>query len=462
MTRLLAIGLLATAWLASLSMVACGGQAEAEKISAAAVGTIEMGIDPGTTGNTASTLGTLEPCVRVDVPSPAFDGVSDYNIDVYVKGDTQAPIAYDASVVYTAVNDGCPAVADPETGAQCFNSSDDDGDGTANDGCPQVGATPESGTECVGNVGADDDGDAIVHVAAPGTNTLIKMPGGLDLAERGTPPDTDGVFTVGVIGLGAAGTAGDGVLLRLGLDIGGSGVVTFALNPKPLTSYSSDAGTHCGVGVGVPDCKRDTAQLAINQDCSALPTTPLPTPTTTPMPGTPTPLPTPPPGTILLVSGWNNVCYVGPEQPIEDALADVAEHVLAVYRMRADQGFDSWFPNRPGASSITTVSPYQPLFILMSQYAFWPHEPVGTPPTFVPLASGWNSVCYTGQTKSAEEATVGVAGGFVIMYRLGSDQGWSWYVPAGPEMSNIVQLSQYDTVLILVNQEGGTTWTFDP
>jgi len=465
MTRLLAIGLLATVWLASLSMVACGGQAEAEKISAAAVGTIEMGIDPETTGNTASTLGTLERCVRVDVPSPAFDDVSDYNIDVYVKGDTQAPIAYDASVVYTAVNDGCPAVEDPETGAQCFNSSDDDGDTMANDGCPQVGATAESGDQCVGNAGADDDGDAIVHVAAPGTNTLIKMPGGFEPGPA-VLPDSDGIFTAGVIYLDPtkSGTPGDGVLLRLGLDIGGSGVVTFSLNPKPLTSYSSDAGTHCGVGVGVPDCKRDTAQLAINQDCPGVTPTPTPgTPTATPMPGTPTPLPTPPPGTILLVSGWNNVCYVGPEQPIEDALAGVADRVLAVYRMRADQGFDSWFPNRPQASNITTVSPYQqPLFILMSQYGFWPHEPSGTPPTSVPLASGWNNVCYTGQTKSPEDATAGVAGGFVIMYRLGSDQGWSHYVPDRPEVSDIVQLSQYDTVLMLVSQEGGTTWTLDP
>ncbi|NIV29368.1 MAG: hypothetical protein GWN58_07620, partial [Anaerolineae bacterium] len=46
-------------------------------------------------------------------------------------------------------------------------------------------------------------------------------------------------------------------------------------------------------------------------------------PTPTPTPGTPTPTPTatPPPGTIMLVSGWNNSCYLGPEQPIEGALA---------------------------------------------------------------------------------------------------------------------------------------------
>jgi len=454
MTRLLAIGLLATVWLASLSMVACGGRAEAERIGAAAVGTIEMGIDPDTTGNTASTLGTLERCIRVDVPSPAFDDISDYNIDVYVKGDTQAPITYDASVVYAAVNDGCPAVADPETGDQCFNSSDDDGDTMANDGCPQVGASAESGIECEESNGADDDEDAIVHVAAPGTNTLIKTPGGTDMGD--TPPDSDGIFSAGVLYLAGSGAAGDGALVRLGLDIGGSGLVTFALNPPPLSAYyASEAGSH--------DLTFVSAHLAINQDCPTLPPAPSPTPTpSTPTPGTPTPLPTPPPGTILLVGGWNNPCYVEPEQPIEDALADIADQVVAVYRMRADQGFDRWFPNRPEASNITAVSPYQPLLILMSQYGFLPHEPSGTPSASVTLASGWNNVCYTGQTKSAEEATAGVDGGFGIMYQLGSDQGWSRYVPDRPQVSNIVQLSQYDTVLMLVSQESGTSWTFDP
>jgi hypothetical protein len=456
MTRLLEIGLLVTAWLASLSIVACGGRAAAEKIGAAAVGAIEMGIDPEATGNTASTLGTLELCVRVDVPNPAFDGVSDYNIDVYVKGDTQAPVGYDAEVVYAAVNDGCPALDEPETGDQCLNSFDDDGDTAVNDGCPQVGATAESGEQCDKHDGLerDDDGDAIVHIAAPGTNTRIKLPEGLDLSDA--LPDSDGTFTAGVAYLaGGPGTAGDGTLVRLGLDIGGSGLVTFALNPPDLSAYASVAGEHSLTLV--------SAQLAINQDCPGVTPTPSSTPGT-PTPGTPTatPLPTPPPGTIMLTSGWNNPCYVGPEQFIEDALADVVDHVMAVYRMRADQGFDTWFPNRPGASNITTVSPYQPLFILMGQYAFWPHEPSGTSPPSVSLTRGWNNVCYTGQTKSVEDATAGVAGGLVIMYQLGSDQGWRYFVPARPEISSIEQLNQYDTVLILVNQEDGTTWTFDP
>jgi len=163
----------------------------------------------------------------------------------------------------------------------------------------------------------------------------------------------------------------------------------------------------------------------------------------------------------MLVSGWNYSCYVGPEQPFEDALGDVADQVVAAYRMRADQDFDRWFPNRPDVSTIATVSPYEALFILMDQSASWAQQPSGTPPTSVSL-NGWNSVCYTGQTKSAGDATAGVAGGFAIMYRLASDQSWSRYVPGRPDVSDLLNLSQFDAVLMLVSQEGGTSWTFDP
>jgi hypothetical protein len=462
MKRLTAVGPLAALCLVSLLIAACGGvQAEDDGINAAQAGAIEMGIDPETTGNTASSLGTLESCVRIDVPNPAFDDVSDYNVDVYVRGDTQAPIAYDAALVYSAFNDGCPALDAPETGDACLNSVDDDGDGMINDGCPQVGATAESGLQCAPGVEGtrtDDDGDAIVHVADPGTDQLIKMPGATAFAPDS---DTDGEFNAGAAYIsGGSGIAGDGVILRVGLDIGGSGLVAFALNPSPGTAYASAAGEHPITLVA--------ARLAINQDCPGVtPTatstaTPTATPTSTSTPGTPTP--TPPPGTVLLVSGWNNSCYVGPEQLIDDALAGVAENVLAAYRMRADQGFDRWFPNRPDVSTIASLSPYQSLFILTDQSAAWVQvqQLSGMPPASTSLANGWNSVCYTGGTKSTEEATAGVAGGLAIMYQLASDQSWSRYAPDRPDVSNLVQLSQFGAVLVLVNQEGGTSWTFDP
>jgi hypothetical protein len=185
-----------------------------------------MGIDPEVTGNTASTLGTLEYCVRVDVPSPAFDNVSDYNIDVYVRGDTQAPVGYDASVTYDASK---------------------------------------------------------VHIAAPGTNALIKMPGASSFGD--SVPDSDSKFVAGAAYLsGGPGIAGDGTLVRLGLDIGGSGLVTFDFDPDPpTTAYASAAGAHPII--------RSAALLAINEDC---PRGGRPEPSPTPE-GKATPTPTPNP-----------------------------------------------------------------------------------------------------------------------------------------------------------------------
>jgi hypothetical protein len=48
------------------------------------------------------------------------------------------------------------------------------------------------------------------------------------------------------------------------------------------------------------------------------------------------------------------------------------------------------------------------------------------------------------------------------MYRLASDQNWSRYVPGNPGLSDLVELSQFTAVLMLVNQAGSTSWTFDP
>jgi hypothetical protein len=218
----------------------------------------------------------------------------------------------------------------------------------------------------------------------------------------------------------------------------------------------TDANDNCPLVANADQADGDGDRLG--DACDVEPT---PTPTPSPTPGTPTPTPTPPPGTITLVGGWNNPCYVGSEQPIEDALADVVENVLAVYRMRADQGFDRWFPNKPEASNITTISPYQPLFILMGQYAFWPHEPSGTPPTSVPLASGWNSVCYTGETKDVQAVTGSIVEDISVLYTLTPDQKWRRFIPDRPDASTLGQLESSTCVLMLITNGNGVLWVFD-
>jgi hypothetical protein len=173
-------------------------------------GTVNFDVDPDPTGNTASTLGTVENCVRVN-GTFAKDGTSDYNIDVVVTGDTEQPQAYDAELV-------------------------------------------------MDQQGPPDR----VDVTAPGTNTLIKLPGATDLSDA--LPNVDAIFHGGAVYLGpSAGIANDGTIMRVGLDIdtsGGPMLITFSLNPDPATAYaSSDGDTH-------PNTV-DGAQLAVNRDCPA-------------------------------------------------------------------------------------------------------------------------------------------------------------------------------------------------
>jgi len=255
MTRLLRAFTLAAALLGLLAIVACGddegegpsppagGQGTPTAVGEAtpapqvtpaptipaAAPAIEMGIDPETTGNTASTLGTIEQCYEVTCPSEecswdgssSFDGTSDYVIDVYVDdpaGGAPAPVVYDAWVYYDQTK---------------------------------------------------------VHIAAPGTDGKIKMPG----ADFGscTVPTSSSPFVCGWMFLlttpvpGTNTYIGDGPLLRLGLDFDGtqSGVVTFTLDPA-VSSYQS-----IGPG-GWPNTQQHpltfrTAQVAINTPCPAPP-----------------------------------------------------------------------------------------------------------------------------------------------------------------------------------------------
>jgi hypothetical protein len=163
---------------------------------------------------------------------------------------------------------------------------------------------------------------------------------------------------------------------------------------------------------------------------------------------------------IPLVLGWNYVCYTETDQPVDDGLSPLADKALAAYHLKAGGGYDRWFPGRADMTTIDTLSSYDALFILVADSTVWVQQP-STAPTSASLAQGWNSVCYVGETRSINDATGTIAGQLGILYALGSDQTWSRHVPSRPDVSNIAQLEQYNAVLMLMTESGGTTWTFD-
>ena len=179
----------------------------------------------------------------------------------------------------------------------------------------------------------------------------------------------------------------------------------------------------------------------------------------------------------VLVPGWNDSCYTGPEVDIEEALtdaglidADGVSSVLAAYRFTNDdtQAFDRWFPGREDIEdTLTTISPFDQLFLLLDpagEPMNWVMQVVadstGQKDTQVSLIQNWNSVCYAGASKSPDEATASINGSLKIIYSLASDQSWRRYVPNRTELTNIVTLNKYTSVFALMTNAG--TWVFDP
>ena len=166
--------------------------------------------------------------------------------------------------------------------------------------------------------------------------------------------------------------------------------------------------------------------------------------------------------TVSLAQGWTHACYVGIQQPVDVALADVVRDVLAVYRLRADQGYDRWFAGRPELSTLTSLNPNDALLILTSAGATWLQELPGAPATSATLTQGWNSVCYAGQTKAVELATAGIAEQLSVLYSLAANQSWRRYIPGRPDVSTIMVVDQNRALLILKSTPGDATWSFEP
>jgi hypothetical protein len=63
---------------------------------------------------------------------------------------------------------GVRIMGGPEAGSACTGNTDNDGDLAVNDGCPQAGATAESGAQCANNANDDSLDDSLVNDGCPG------------------------------------------------------------------------------------------------------------------------------------------------------------------------------------------------------------------------------------------------------------------------------------------------------
>jgi YVTN family beta-propeller protein len=155
---------------------------------------------------------------------------------------------------------------------------------------------------------------------------------------------------------------------------------------------------------------------------------------------------------VTLAPGWTYACYFGDERPVDDVLAGAREHVLAVYRPGPDEGYDRWFPDRPGLSTISTIRPREALFVLTDDYAPWVQEPSEADSDFA-LAPGWNSVCYPGESKEATVAVGEMSDQIAVAYGLAADGTWQRFIPERPELTTMTYVRGFSPLIVLIPPE---------
>jgi hypothetical protein len=389
---------------------------------------VTLGVDADPTGNSATVLGSREPCISVS-SGTTFD------VDITVTGVTDLLawdiyFTFDPSVVNIADRNVSMLLAHND-GSSVFNLSESVPDSS---GHYRTGAFD---TEC----SPDNKGPC-----ESGSGVLARL-------------------TLKAVGPGVSPAA---LPLYLGVGLGPSLVDVDG-------HYLGDAN-----GDNFYDGPVSAAWIAVDQACPSEPP-PSPTPWPTPSPtatgsptATPTSAPTVTPGPTSTPgvtatptpagpgTAWAYSCYLGASHPAEEALAAVSGDVLAAYRLKPGQGYDRWFPGRSDVSTITVLNPFDALLLLVAGDADWPQEPSGESPTGVDLVFGWNSVCYTGEAKDVAAATQEIAGQFALIYTLAADQGWQRFIPGRPELTSLSRLEPATPVLILVTAGSGTRWEFGP
>jgi len=507
MTKLLAATLVACVLGAAFGGWILAGGEETTQASPA----ISIGVDVNPAGNTATSLGTIDSCIQV-ATGATFD------VDIFVRDVTdllawQAYFVYNPSVIKVIDRDADQFLG-ANAGSNVFDLSDsvpdtdggygvaavdvaepathDSGSGvlarltlqavgpgaspasipqvnTAGDPAPDVGPVLTNlDVEFLGDTNGDSFFDGLTFQA----QIAVDQPCRPDADTDGWADEIDNCPQVS--NPSQENTDGDGLGNACDNDDDNDTIVDTADNCPLVANADQTNSDGDGLGNACDDDDdndaivdpADNCPLVANADqadsdgdglgdvCDSTPI-PTPTPTTTP-PATPTPTP---PGPAV---AWTYSCYLGASQPTEDALAAISGDVLAAYRLRPDQGYDRWFPARPTASTMNELNPYDALFLLVATSATWPQQPSGEPPSDANLVFGWNSVCYTGQTKEAESATQGIDGDFAILYTLAPGQTWQRFVPGRPEASTLTQLDSFTPVFILATEESGALWEFEP
>jgi hypothetical protein len=103
-------------------------------------------------------------------------------------------------------------------------------------------------------------------------------------------------------------------------------------------------------------------------------------------------------------------------------------------------------------STIGTVHPGDALFVLADEYVPWVQEP-SQGGGDVALATGWNSICYSGESKEANVAVGEMSDEIAVSYGLAADGTWRRYVPARPDLTTMTYVQGFSPLIVLIAPE---------
>jgi hypothetical protein len=94
----------------------------------------------------------------------------------------------------------------------------------------------------------------------------------------------------------------------------------------------------------------------------------------------------PRPASVVLVPGWNSICYAGLENDPDVATAGIAGKFAAIYGFsNPEQVWQRYFPGRPDISNLASLQTYDSIFLAATESAEWVFDAPGPPPEPMPL-----------------------------------------------------------------------------
>jgi hypothetical protein len=148
------------------------------------------------------------------------------------------------------------------------------------------------------------------------------------------------------------------------------------------------------------------------------------------------------------ITGFGSVIGTACANCIIDIYSDEEDEGEVYEGSTTADGDGNWsFPGLPEGPNVTATATDS--FGNTSEFS----NPVAVPEATRTLvwSPGWHNATWTGSS-TPEEAFACAAGNYAAAYRLVSG-GWERYFPDRPELSNMIDLGQYDAFLILITEE---------